>query len=141
IVVIGLPTVGVVMMAALLIIPGVTARFWTDRLSRLVVLAAGVGAGMGLIGTALSANYSKMPAGPIITLVGTGLVLASALVAARAARAGARVAARPLASRLRRGAAPPLRVRRVRHAGTNPRSKILVRASSAEAARGRRAGG
>src|SRR5262245_47618094 len=83
VVVIGLPAVGVVMMAALLIIPGATARFWTERLSRLVLLAAAVGAGMGLIGTMISANYSKMPAGPIITLVGTGLFVTSALAAPR----------------------------------------------------------
>lgn len=83
VVVIGLPAVGVVMMAALLIIPGVSARFWSERLSRVVVLAAGIGIAMGLIGTALSATYDKMPAGPVITLVGTALFLVSALVAPR----------------------------------------------------------
>lgn len=81
VVVIGLPAVGVVMMAALLIIPGVTARFWSDRLSWVVLLAAGFGIAMGLIGTLLSATYNKMPAGPVITLVGTGLFIASALAA------------------------------------------------------------
>ena len=35
-VVIGLPAVGVVLMAALLIMPGAAARFWTDRLSTLL---------------------------------------------------------------------------------------------------------
>lgn len=83
VVVIGLPAVGVVMMAALIIIPGVTARFWTDRLSRVVVLAAATGLCMGLIGTAISATYAKMPAGPIITLVGTAAFIASALLAPR----------------------------------------------------------
>ncbi len=83
VVVIGLPAVGVVMMAALLIIPGVTARFWSERLSRVVLLAAGIGVAMGLIGTFLSATYNKMPAGPIITLVGTLLFIASALAAPR----------------------------------------------------------
>jgi len=81
VVAIGLPAVGVVMMAALLIIPGVTARFWTARLSRLILLAAILGASMGLVGTAISASYDKMPAGPVITLVGTVLFLASALAA------------------------------------------------------------
>lgn len=81
IVVIGLPTVGVVMVAALLIIPGVTARFWTSRLSHLIVLAAVIGLFMGLIGTAISATYDKMPAGPIITLVGTGFFIVSSLAA------------------------------------------------------------
>ena len=83
VVVIGLPAVGVVMMAALLIIPGVTARFWSDRLGRVVLLAAGIGVAMGLVGTVLSATYNKMPAGPVITLVGTALFTASALAAPR----------------------------------------------------------
>lgn len=83
VVVIGLPAVGVVMMAALLIIPGVSARFWSDRLGRVVVVAAGFGVAMGLVGTALSATYDKMPAGPVITLVGTGLFVISALAAPR----------------------------------------------------------
>jgi len=83
VVVIGLPAVGVVMMAALLITPGVSARFWSDRLSRVVVLAALFGVGMGLVGTAISATYNKMPAGPIITLVGTAVFVVSALAAPR----------------------------------------------------------
>ena len=83
VVVIGLPAVGVVMMAALLIIPGVTARFWSDRLGRVVLLAAGIGIAMGLVGTFLSATFNKMPAGPVITLVGTALFIVSALGAPR----------------------------------------------------------
>lgn len=83
VVVIGLPAVGVVMMAALLIIPGVSARFWTDRLSRVIVLAAVFGIGMGLVGTGISATFEKMPAGPIITLVGTAVFVVSALAAPR----------------------------------------------------------
>ena len=83
VVVIGLPAVGVVMMAALLILPGVTARFWTERLPPLLLLAACLGAGIGLVGTALSATYDQLPAGPIITLVGTALFAVSALAAPR----------------------------------------------------------
>lgn len=83
VVVIGLPAVGVVMMAALLIIPGVSARFWTDRLARVVAVAASFGVGMGLVGTGISATFEKMPAGPIITLVGTAVFVVSALAAPR----------------------------------------------------------
>ena len=36
-VVIGLPNVGVVLISALLIMPGASARFWTDRLGSLLV--------------------------------------------------------------------------------------------------------
>ena len=82
-VVIGLPAVGVVMMTALLIVPGVTARFWSDRLSLVLAIAVAVGLLMGVIGTAISATYAKMPAGPVITLVGTAFFVASALFAPR----------------------------------------------------------
>lgn len=82
-VVIGLPAVGVVMMTALLIVPGVTARFWSDRLSFVLAIAVTIGLLMGVIGTAISATYAKMPAGPVITLVGTAFFVASALFAPR----------------------------------------------------------
>lgn len=80
-VVIGLPTVGAVMIAALLIIPSAAARFWTNRLSRMLALSAFFGLLMGIFGTMLSANYEKLPAGAVIVLVGTCLFLLSVLFA------------------------------------------------------------
>lgn len=82
-VVIGLPAVGVVLVAALLILPGAAARFWTERLSRMLGLSAGFGLAVGVIGTLVSASASKLPAGPVIVLVGTTLFLASAVLAPR----------------------------------------------------------
>jgi manganese/zinc/iron transport system permease protein len=82
-VVVSLPTVGVVLTAALLILPGAAARFWTDRLGRMASLAAAFGALMGVGGSALSATFEKLPAGPVITLVGTAMFLVSALFAPR----------------------------------------------------------
>lgn len=82
-VVLGLPVVGVVLMAALLILPGAAARFWTDRLGRMLLLSALFGTLVGGIGTSLSARYSGMPAGPIIVLVGTAVFLVSVLFAPR----------------------------------------------------------
>ncbi len=72
-VVIGLPAVGVVLVAALLILPGAAARFWTERLSRLLVLSACIGGLVGAVGTLASAWASKLPAGPVLVLVGTAL--------------------------------------------------------------------
>ncbi|WP_161602265.1 metal ABC transporter permease [Tautonia marina] len=92
-VVFGLPMVGVVLMAALLILPGAAARFWTDRLGPLLVLATVFGLSIGLIGTALSARYAGMPAGPIIVLVGAGVFLLSVLVAPKRGVLGRAVAA------------------------------------------------
>lgn len=82
-VVFGLPAVGVVLMAALLILPGASARFWTERLGPMLAVSGAFGLVIGLVGTALSARYSKMPAGPIIVLVGTALFLVSVFFAPR----------------------------------------------------------
>lgn len=82
-VVFGLPAVGVVLMAALLILPGAAARFWTDRLGRMLALSAAFGLTIGLVGTMLSARYAGLPAGPIIVLVGTAVLIVSVLFAPR----------------------------------------------------------
>jgi len=82
-VVIGLPAVGVVLMAAMLILPGATARFWTERLGTMLVLSTVLGLATGVLGTMFSARFSEMPAGPIIVLVGTALFLFSLLLAPR----------------------------------------------------------
>jgi manganese/zinc/iron transport system permease protein len=81
--VVGLPAVGVVLMSALLIIPGVSARFWTEKLSNMLWLAAGFGLLTGVFGTWLSSQYSRLPAGPLIVLSGAGIFLFSMLFAPR----------------------------------------------------------
>ena len=78
-VVIGLPAVGVVMIASLLILPAAAARMWTDRLSTLLILSAVFGFAIGVVGTLCSASWSLFPAGPIIVLTGTSLFLMSLL--------------------------------------------------------------
>ena len=81
--VIGLPAVGVVLMAAMLIIPGVAARFWTDRLSRLLPLAGAFGLGSAGAGTYFSSVSEGMPTGPVIVLTASGLCLFSMFAAPR----------------------------------------------------------
>lgn len=78
-VVIGLPAVGVVMIAAMLILPGSAARFWTESLSTMLWLSATFGFFIGLVGTLASANLDLLPAGPIIVLTGTSLFVISLL--------------------------------------------------------------
>lgn len=81
-VVVGLPAVGVLMIAALLIIPPASARFWTSRLSWMLLLSALFGALSGIIGTFISAAPgSSMPAGATIVLVAVGLFLLSVCIA------------------------------------------------------------
>ncbi len=78
-VMIGLPAVGVVLVAALLILPAAAARFWTERLESMVLLAAALGGAIGIIGTMLSAQISGLPAGPMIVLTGSVVLVISML--------------------------------------------------------------
>lgn len=111
VVVIGLPAVGALLVAALLIIPAAAARFWTDRLSVMLLLAALLGVAAGVAGTALSTT-SSVPAGPSVVAIAAGLFLLSLLFAPRrgvlARWAQARRDRRELLARLRaaKGAAP-----------------------------------
>lgn len=82
-VVTGLSSVGVVLVSALLIIPAVSARCWTDRLPTLLVLAGLLGGLIGMAGSLLSAAYAQLPAGPIIVLCGTAVVAVSLLAGSR----------------------------------------------------------
>ncbi|MBK3801426.1 metal ABC transporter permease [Azospirillum brasilense] len=79
--VIGLQTVGLILVVALLIIPPAAARFWTDRLPALTIAAAVIGALSGWLGAALSALLPKLPAGAVIVLVAGGFFLLSFLFA------------------------------------------------------------
>jgi manganese/zinc/iron transport system permease protein len=79
--VIGLKLVGLILIVAMLIIPSVTARFWTERTGRLLGIAGIVGGVSGYIGAAISASAPDLPTGPIIVLVCFGLFIASLLLA------------------------------------------------------------
>lgn len=81
--IIGLPAVGLVLMAALLIIPPAAARFWTERLSTMMILAAVLGLITGLVGTFVSAHYVGLPTGPIIILTGAAVFILSMLFSPR----------------------------------------------------------
>lgn len=81
--VIGLPIVGLVLVIALIIIPPVTARFWTDRLLPMIGIAALVGAVGGYLGAAISGVRANLPTGGIIVLTLAGLFVLSFLLAPR----------------------------------------------------------
>lgn len=80
-IIIGLQTVGVILMSAMLITPAVAARQWTNRLDMMVILAAFFGAICGVAGTAISSMTSKMPTGPVIVICITTIALISILFA------------------------------------------------------------
>jgi len=66
---IGIQAVGVVLMAAFLITPAAAARYWTHRLSVMIVLAICFAVGSGLAGTYISYVIPRMPTGPWIVTV------------------------------------------------------------------------
>ncbi|MGH1349336.1 MAG: metal ABC transporter permease [Methyloligellaceae bacterium] len=67
--VIGLKIVGLILIVAMLIIPSVAARFWTNRTDHLILIAAIIGGCSGYVGAALSTAAEKLPTGPIIVLI------------------------------------------------------------------------
>ncbi len=94
-IVIGLKSVGIVLMSGMIVAPTVAARQWTDRLVWVFSLSALFGAVSAVLGTICSIEYSlflshKMPmaratcpSGPMIVLIGTLLALVSLLLAPR----------------------------------------------------------
>jgi manganese/zinc/iron transport system permease protein len=68
-------------MVALLIIPGSAARFWTERLSVMLLIAGGIGLVSAAGGTTISAIVPRQPAGPTIVLVAAACFLFSMLFA------------------------------------------------------------
>jgi manganese/zinc/iron transport system permease protein len=76
-IVIGLQTVGVVLMSALVVAPAVAARQWTDRLGGMVALAALFGAIAGTTGALASSRVERLPTGPTTVLAVTALVAVS----------------------------------------------------------------
>lgn len=67
--IVGLQAVGLIMVVALLVIPAASARFWTDNLSAMTLISAGVGTLSGIIGAAISAIYPRIPSGAMIVLI------------------------------------------------------------------------
>lgn len=68
-IVIGLNTVGVILMSAMLVAPAAAARQWTNSLATMLWVAALTGAGAGLAGALMSVFQSGVPTGPAIVLV------------------------------------------------------------------------
>lgn len=89
--VIALQTVGVVLVVAMLITPAATAHLLTDRLGRMVLLAAVFGAGEAVAGLYLSFRFD-LPSGAVIVLAGAAVF---AVVLLAAPRHGLLAARRP----------------------------------------------
>lgn len=81
IIVMGLQTVGVVLMSSLLLAPAAAARQWTNSLSKMLMIAASIGASSGVIGSYISATESNLPTGPVIVLLVSIMVFISLMFA------------------------------------------------------------
>ncbi|MGC8840828.1 MAG: iron chelate uptake ABC transporter family permease subunit [Candidatus Sumerlaeaceae bacterium] len=70
-IVLGLRTVGVVLMSAMIVAPAAAARQWTNHTGMMVVLAALFGAGAGVGGAVASSLVAHLPTGPAIVVGAT----------------------------------------------------------------------
>ena len=66
---IGIQAVGVVLMSALLIAPASAARYWTNKLSLMLVIAGFFGLFSGVFGVVVSTFKEAMPTGPWIVTI------------------------------------------------------------------------
>lgn len=80
--VIGLESVGI-LMVALLITPPTAARFWTDNFAKMTLVAAAIGGASATVGCLLSATVPKLAGGPTIVLSGTAFFVLSMLFGTR----------------------------------------------------------
>lgn len=79
-IIIGLQTVGVILMSAMLVAPAVAARRWVNQLWAMVVLAAFFGALSGVVGTVVSTLLPNMPTGPVIVVAISTITAVSLLL-------------------------------------------------------------
>lgn len=82
-VVTGIQAVGVVLMAAMLITPAAAARFWTERMHIMLILASLFGAFSGIAGAYISYSAPSMPTGPWMVMILSIIAIGSFFIAPR----------------------------------------------------------
>ncbi|MCG8541367.1 MAG: metal ABC transporter permease [Clostridia bacterium] len=68
-IIIGLQTVGVILMSVMLVAPATAARQWTDKLWLMMIIASVFGAISGVSGTIISSLAKNIPTGPMIVII------------------------------------------------------------------------
>ncbi|WP_404308619.1 metal ABC transporter permease [Neorhodopirellula lusitana] len=81
--IVGLQAVGLVLVIALLVIPAASARFWTDRLIMMMMIASVFGMVGCLVGASASAMLPRLPSGAMIVLTAGVGFLFSLMVGTR----------------------------------------------------------
>ena len=79
--VIGLQAVGLILIIAFLITPPAAARFWTNNLLLMMILAGLIGGISGGVGSAVSSLVPRLPAGAVIVVVAALVFLLSMFLA------------------------------------------------------------
>ncbi len=80
-IVLGLHTVGIVLMSAMLIAPAAAARQWTSRLLPMILLSGFFGGIASSGGTLISCSFMRVPTGPIIVVMLSSILFFSLLCA------------------------------------------------------------
>lgn len=81
--VITIPAVGTLLAVALLVVPALTARQWTDRLASAMLLGALLGALAGVVGMLISAAWPVAAGAAVALASGAGFVVSVAVQAVR----------------------------------------------------------
>ncbi len=74
-----IPATGTLLSVALLTVPALTARLWTERVGTMMIVAAATGAASGLLGLAASTLW-RIAAGGAIGLAAAALFVVSLAV-------------------------------------------------------------
>jgi len=80
-IIIGLQTVGLILMSSFLIAPAAAARQWTKSLPSMIFLSISFSLIATTSGTYISYQYSHIPTGPIIVIIATIITLVSIIIA------------------------------------------------------------
>ncbi|MDF1843117.1 MAG: iron chelate uptake ABC transporter family permease subunit [Rubripirellula sp.] len=75
--IVGLQAVGLILMIALLIVPAAAARFWTEQMWEMLLIAAVLGLISGIVGAVASALFPRLPSGAMIVLTCAAFFLIS----------------------------------------------------------------
>ncbi len=75
--VLGLQSVGLILVVAALIIPAAAARFWTNEVHRMAAISAAIGGVSSVLGVLASTTIPRVAAGGAIVLAGSALFFLS----------------------------------------------------------------
>jgi len=79
-VVLGLQTVGIILMSTMLVAPAAAARQWTNRIEQMAPLAMILGTIAAVAGSIISSTIAQLPTGPVIVVLLTFFVFVSLLL-------------------------------------------------------------